>query len=77
MALEIIAADLVATLCCLTGNPILSLDIKRQKFTWFFEGNHNAIADGVLNRFYPEEIQAAVEQVLLFSRVLVENRGLL
>lgn len=73
MALEIVVADLVASFHRTAGNPLLSLDIKRQKFTWLFEGNRNAVSDSIVHRFYPEEIQVAVDQLLLVARRLLEK----
>jgi hypothetical protein len=76
MALELILADMIATVYRATSDPVLSIRIKRQRFQWFFEGNKNAIGDSVLHTAYPEEIQAAVDQLLGFAEVLVQRRDL-
>lgn len=76
MALELILADMIATVYRATSDPLLSIKIKRQRFRWFFEGNQTAIGESVLDTAYPEEIQAAVDQLLRFAEVLVQRRDL-
>jgi hypothetical protein len=76
MALEIIVADMIATVYRATADPALSIKTKRQRFQWFFEGNRNDIGDSILHTAYPEEIQAAVDQLLRLAEVLLQRRDL-
>jgi hypothetical protein len=76
MALELIAADMIATVYRATSDPVLSIKIKRQRFHWFFEANKIAIGDSILHAAYPEEVQAAVDELLRFAEVLVQQRDL-
>ena len=76
IALELVVADMIATVYRTTYDPILSIRIQRHRFGWFFERNKTAIDDSLLNAAYPEEIQAAVDQLLLFAEVLVQRRDL-
>jgi hypothetical protein len=76
MALELVVADMIATVHRATADPLLSISTKRQRFHWFFAGNKNAIGDSIPYTVYPEEIQAAVDQLFSFAEILIQRRDL-
>jgi hypothetical protein len=76
MALELIVADMVATVYRSTSNPIQSIQLKRQRFHWLFEDNKAVIIDSMLGKFYPEEIQMAVDELFALAETLVQRKDL-
>jgi hypothetical protein len=76
MAMEIVLADILATVHQSTADPVLSLNAKRQKFSWFLKGNRSAIQDVLRDRFYVEEIELAVDGLFDMSQALLERKDL-
>jgi hypothetical protein len=76
MALEIIMADMLATVHRTTADPLLSLKAKQHKFRWFFRENRRPIQDKLRDRFYSEEIELAVDGIFDMSEALLHRRDL-
>jgi hypothetical protein len=77
MALEIITADMLATVYRSTADPLLSLQAKRQKFRWFFQTKRRAIQLKLGDRFYSEEIEVAVDGLFEIAEALIHRRDLI
>jgi hypothetical protein len=77
MALEIIMADLLATVHRQTVNPLLSLQARRLKFRSFMQGNRRAIQTRLGDRFYSEEIERAVDGLFEMSEALLHRHDLI
>ena len=76
MAVEIIVADILATVHRTTADPLLSLRAKRHKFRWFFQTKRRAIQLKLGDRFYSEEIELAVDGIFEMSEALLHRRDL-
>jgi hypothetical protein len=76
MAVEIVLADILTTVHRATADPLLSLQAKRQKFRWFFQGNRKAIQDKLKDHYYSEEIEVAVDGLFEMSEALLHRRDL-
>ena len=72
--MEMILADILATVYRAPADPMLSLEMKRRKFRWMFEDNKSDIAYSTLSLADPNELRLAVDQLLLLSQAMLQKR---
>jgi hypothetical protein len=73
MALEFVVADMLATVYRATVDPVHSLELKRSRFRWLMEENRSDISDAMSGKFYLEELQTAIDQLLLMAQALARK----
>jgi hypothetical protein len=76
MAIELIVADVLATVCRTTTDPVRALEMKRAKFRWLFGDRRFDIAESVPTNVDPAKIAVAVDQLFAMSAALVSRRDL-